>query len=145
MVSPWNVLLRAGEMLAFLRSLIIPQGILDWGAWHLPWHCQILPKEPLPQPSPGLPKQTDAWPRGNSLLSLEHIPGTFSSSGYQKTQKSQSSCRDGQPSFPKPAKPPGTLQLCRGNLGRLPQHACHWFRDLLGQWQDSSSYPGAGV
>lgn len=46
--------------------------------------------------------------------------------------------------LPKASKAPRNTQLCRGNLGRPPQHTRHWFRDLLGQWQDSNSYPGAG-
>lgn len=143
MVSPWNVLFRAvnaGVSQVFNHLA----GDAELRAWHLPWHSLILPKEPLLQPSLGLPKQTGAWPRGNSLLSLEHIPGTFSSSGYQKTQKSQSSCRDGQPSFPKPAKPPGTLSFAEETLDGRHNTLATGLGDLLGQWQDINSYPGAG-
>lgn len=57
-------------MLAFLRSLntLIPsEGILNRGVWHLPWHCPILSKEPLLQPSPGAAK-------ANQRLALGQFP-----------------------------------------------------------------------
>lgn len=107
-----------------------------------------LPDPPEGASAPAKPRgcQSKPAPGLGAIPSSPWNPsqGHLHPQGYQKTQKSRSSCRDGQPSFPKPAKPPGTLHHCRGNLGRPPQHARHWFRDLLGQWQASSSYPGAG-
>lgn len=78
------MLFRSGEMLEFLRFLITSQGIVNWGAWHLPWHCQILPEEPLLQPSPGLPKQTGAWPRGNPSSPWNTSQGRFHPQGTRR-------------------------------------------------------------